>query len=806
MQGDPLQPVPVPGAAFTNLEEAEWTVFKLRWQALTGHDLAAALGEPAVPASPLSSPQIIAPDPDRGILAYADEISSAPGDEIAFKVSCLGIASYRADIVRLRAPETGPEGQGYRDEEVVTSVSGTYRGRVQPLRLGSYVRLPALALAPESFTVQILAWPTRLASGAQALFGNLSSGTRLGFELGIDSNGALCLRLGNGSTVSEYSTGVPLAERRWHLLAASFDAGSRRIELIQQPLAAHGFARASDAPGRETAAFAPRASSDPLLIAARHGASDDGAAPGAHFNGKLEAPRLASRALTRPEIERLVGEPLRAELQSALLGAWDFSQAISSDTVKDLSSHGRHGTTVNLPARAMTGHNWDGSEMDWKRRPELYGAMHFHEDDIDDARWETDFTLTVPQDMRSGVYAARLRGEGAETYVPFCVRPPRGTSQSPLALLVPTATYAAYCNNRARFHSSGTELIRGQVLDLDVIDMMLLRHPLGLSTYCVHSDGSGVCYGTRLRPTTNFRPKGRLWNFSIDLFIVDWLEHVGCGYDVITDDDLHREGVSLLQRYRTVVTGSHPEYLSLEMLDAMESYLQNGGRMMYLGGNGFYWRIAYQPGSTGVIEVRRAEDGTRAWNAEPGEYYMSFTGEYGGLWSRQGRPPNLIAGVGFIAQGFDASSYYRRGPQSHDPRAAIAFFGIEEEILGDFGHLGGGAAGDEIDAFDRDLGSPSHALVLATSEKHSNAFQLANDVVLVPNGVTNALHNASIRADMVFFECPKGGAVFSTGSIAYAGSLDQNGFDNSIAKLTRNVLERFLDAEPFVMPGDGKTD
>ena len=93
MQGEPLQPVPVPGVVFTDLEEAEWTVFKLRWQALTGHDLAAALGEPATPASPLSSPQITAPDPDRAILAYPDEISAAPGDKIAFKVSCLGIAS-----------------------------------------------------------------------------------------------------------------------------------------------------------------------------------------------------------------------------------------------------------------------------------------------------------------------------------------------------------------------------------------------------------------------------------------------------------------------------------------------------------------------------------------------------------------------------------------------------------------------------------------------------------------------------------------------------------------------------------------
>jgi N,N-dimethylformamidase len=46
-----------------------------------------------------------------------------------------------------------------------------------------------------------------------------------------------------------------------------------------------------------------------------------------------------------------------------------------------------------------------------------------------------------------------------------------------------------------------------------------------------------------------------------------------------------------------------------------------------------------------------------------------------------------------------------------------------------------------------------------------------------------------------------GGAVFSTGSIAYAGSLPVNGFDNNIARLTTNVLKRFADDRPFAMPG-----
>jgi N,N-dimethylformamidase len=50
---------------------------------------------------------------------------------------------------------------------------------------------------------------------------------------------------------------------------------------------------------------------------------------------------------------------------------------------------------------------------------------------------------------------------------------------------------------------------------------------------------------------------------------------------------------------------------------------------------------------------------------------------------------------------------------------------------------------------------------------------------------------------MVFFTLPRGGAFFATGSIAWAGSLSHNGYDNNVARVTGNVLKRFLEPEPF---------
>lgn len=378
MTGTPPRPVPVPGVVFTDLATAEWTVFKLRWQTLTGHDLAAAFDEPAIPKSAFEAESASQPDPSRAILAYSDVISVAPGQTIGFKVSCPGIESYRTDIVRLRAPQTGPDGEGFREEEIATPVSGTHRGRVQPLRPGSYISLPNLpeALA-DGFTLATLAWPTRLAAGVQALFGAWSETSRRGFALHIDAKGALAVRLGDGSRVEDHTTGVPLLERRWYLLAASFDAASRAVELHQIPLDDHGFHPADAISMRYTAAFAPAKPDSSLRIAAWH--------DGAYFNGKLERPRLARRALARADIERQTADIAASDFESTLLAAWDFSQDIGSDRIIELSPRQLHGRIVNLPARAMTGHNWDGTEMDWRRAPDQYGAIHFHDDDIDDA-------------------------------------------------------------------------------------------------------------------------------------------------------------------------------------------------------------------------------------------------------------------------------------------------------------------------------------------------------------------------------------------------------------------------------------
>ena len=271
----------------------------------------------------------------------------------------------------------------------------------------------------------------------------------------------------------------------------------------------------------------------------------------------------------------------------------------------------------------------------------------------------------------------------------------------------------AYGNYRVMNRSNLYEMYLGQLPELVESDLFLNTRPeYGDSLYASHSDGSGMSIGTRLRPIVNMRPNTTLSAFNDDGWIFGWLKAMGLGRR-----RHHRRRPARGRRSACspttvcVITGNHPEYISTPMWDALEAFLGRGGRLMYLGGNGFFWRVAYHSEVSGVMELRRAEDGSRPWESEPGEYYMSFNGEYGGLWRRVGRPPNGLVGVGFTASGFDISSYYRRTDDERRPARCLHLQGVEDEIIGDFGLAGGGAAGQEIDRYDRRLGSPPHALV-----------------------------------------------------------------------------------------------
>ena len=705
------------------------------------------------------------------LVGYADRLSGRPGDVIEFKISSQLEKDYEARLVRVISADPNPDGPGMIEEEVGADFAGSYASRSQPFYPGSYIMIDGRLPPPgeQGLTLEAVIWPTLINDREQVI---LAVGDMALLLLG---DGALGGRLGN----HRFSTDAPMKIRHWYRVSLSYDPKKKSITLRQQEIGPKGPVAE---PVMRTANAATNGA-DPAEIAIAALVADGQAS--LHFNGKIEAPTIYAAA-----------EPDEA----ALTARWDFSQGISTTEVRDVGPAALHGGLINLPARGMTGALWDGSEMCWRHAPEHYGAIHFHDDDIVDFGWDTDFSYRIPDDLPAGIYAARLRSGEHEDAIPFFVCPPKGKRRADLCVLVSTFTYSVYGNHaRPDFSSTWKERFERW----NAYPHNPAEHPeYGLSTYNYHSDGSGICHASHRRPLFNMRPGYVTFgygpgsghrHFQADSHLIAWLHAKGYDYDIVTDQELHDEGIDAIRGYKVLTTGSHPEYHTVQTLDALQDYRDKGGRLMYLGGNGFYWRVALHESEPGAIEIRRAESGIRAWAAEVGEYYNAFDGAYGGLWRRNGRPPQQLAGIGFSAQGQFEGSYYRRKVGADDPDVGWVFEGIEDDILGDFGLSGGGAAGFELDRADVRLGTPDNVKILASSENHGETFVLVPEEHLThitnwPNEPVQDL----LRADMVYFEVPGGGAVFATGSITFCGSLPCNGFDNNISTLLGNVLNRFL--------------
>jgi N,N-dimethylformamidase len=242
-----------------------------------------------------------------------------------------------------------------------------------------------------------------------------------------------------------------------------------------------------------------------------------------------------------------------------------------------------------------------------------------------------------------------------------------------------------------------------------------------------------------------------------------------------------------------LITGGHPEYCSAQMIAAIERWIHVGGRVMYLGGNGFFWVTTVHSERPHVIEVRRGHTGSEPWEPQPGQLQHSTTGERGGLWRYRGRLPNRIVGIGFSAQGADGDSVgYRRTLRSSAKPTHWVFDGVDEDPIGHYGLVMGGAVGDELDRADKELGTPDEAIILASSEPLGPYYAVTDEDQVTWRGARSP---GQARSDIVLIESPGGGAVFSVGSISWSGSLSHNDYENGISRVTENVLRRFAELD-----------
>jgi N,N-dimethylformamidase len=771
--------------------EAERLAFALRFETHTGTRLAQA--GPQAPAGP---PPIITRT--RQLLGYADPLSVAPGDEVSCHLSAAQAGQADIDLVRMRSGDDGPGAPGLRYDVLSTAVTGCYDVAPHPVRPGGYAAAPLGTLSPgAAVTLQVTFCPTLRAGSSQTLI----SLDGCALVLGADHRVAIEIR--DGDTMRASATAdAECGLWQWYTAVGTWSADGLTCRLYDAP-GGDELATVGPLPGPVPAVGGGREQQSTLLLAARAGA--DG--PTDHFNGRLEQPAVVLGPLTAAETAALArpGQPLTAlpaALAGRVLGWWDFSQQPGGWSVPDRGPRAAAAILANLPRRAVTGSRWDGSADAWPQAPGQFAAAHFLRDGIEDCRWPATVTCTVPAQLRSGCYAFRVRASGeedgekarppgVEELVPFFVRRAVGAAPARRVLvLIPTATYLSYGNSRFWWEDPIQEAVSDRLVELGPEDMHLMTHPeLGPSAYDVHDDGTDVTHVSHRRPNLFMRVTNRHFEgYVSDLYLIDWLEQTGADYEVATDDDLNAFGGELLDGVQVVLTGTHPEYITAREYDALAEFQQRGGRLMYLGGNGFHSRVSFCAERPWVMENRRVPYWKSTHHSAAAEHLLSSDGLPGGHLATAGRPALQLVGVETATMGFDESlPFWRAG---NLPTAArFVFAGVPGTEIGAFGLIGGGVVGQEWDNAGTGDPLPDGHVILASSRDHS----------MIP-----PMFGASrepYHADMVLVVRDGGGACLSVGTMAWCAALSHNGYQNNVAQITGNVLARFLDPRPLQLDG-----
>ncbi len=162
---------------------------------------------------------------------------------------------------------------------------------------------------------------------------------------------------------------MPLRARRWYLVAGELRCRERPLGLCRSPVHDPSFHDQPAAQTESTSAVRLAGAARPFLFAAWHEGRGRRAerrrrlVTGGHYNGKLDRPRLADRALERgrDRWHSAADGALPVGAEHALVAALGLLARHPGGAPRRHLAQPLHGRIVNLPARAMTGHNWTGA-------------------------------------------------------------------------------------------------------------------------------------------------------------------------------------------------------------------------------------------------------------------------------------------------------------------------------------------------------------------------------------------------------------------------------------------------------------
>jgi hypothetical protein len=365
--------------------------------------------------------------------------------------------------------------------------------------------------------------------------------------------------------------------------------------------------------------------------------------------------------------------------------------------------------------------------------------------------------VTAPP--RSGLYYFHASTpSGAHFAFPWVVAPARPSA--PLAVLASNINWNAYNNFGGRSNYINAD-------HLPPVPIVNSRQELGRYVEAEHHTWGCPSYA----PLSFERPEP-LNDISLQEKITDpvegrlachvapaewrllgWLERQGFAYDLYAETQLD-SGVLDLSAYRVLVLSVHPEYWTRKMYQRVKRWVfEEGGRLVYLAGNGINCEVELLPDDTMIVH-----------NGTIRNLWPEGIGAESRFARRVESEANLL-GVVFTPAGAMTGAPYRVVDDSHWIFAGTGLrngdlFGVKSLHM----RCPGGASGHETDK------------VSASSPKNVHV-------------VARGLNPDNGGAEMVYFETPRDGGVFSVGSISYPCSLP---VDEPLSRVTANGLNRFL--------------
>jgi len=505
---------------------------------------------------------------------------------------------------------------------------------------------------------------------------------------------------------------------------------------------------------------------------------------------------------------------------------WSYTDRLSYEPGDTVRVHANT-TAPSFDARVVR--DTAGPETVLVRRA-IKGSLHETPGDcsVRGCGWPVAFEFQIPADWRSATYRLTTStGASAEHHHLFIVRPTAaaaGKAGGRLLLVASTATWTAYNDWGGSNHYEGLTGPDGDQFS----PVLSLDRPLARGFALLPPEAPRVALAERPPMAAKPRYPHMEWAYrngfskkyassgwaSYDRHFAHWAEREGFAVDIISQTDLHFRP-ALIDRYACLVFVGHDEYWSWEMRDAVDAYVDKGGRVARFAGN-FMWQIRLEDEGRRQVCYKyraRAEDPIRncdrahlvtdSWEAPE-------VGRPGALTFGLNATRGLYAGWGAcVPRGARGFPVYR--PEHWAFAGTGLYYG---DVLGGDSHI----FGYEVDGLDYvvrgGLAYPSGveavpegleilALGLSTLAEEGEMVR-AGEVFIGLEDAAFAARTLEGRADPAAIDRVKRGAgmivcfrrgkgeVFHAGSCEWVAGLIRR--DPAVMQVTRNVLERFLGA------------